>query len=281
MGDEAELDDADLNDVGVSAGALPSFSSGGGLPSFSSSNFKPRTSSLPESPGGVGEGGGATGKSPVEHSKKKKRDDSELDVDSPAPDSSASGTPAKQPKKKKSKSAAEKKQSEKDGAAAAVKSPSKGKDASGDKDKEVEEEKKEGEGAEAKKEDDGDQPSDAEAEEELDEDEDEKYKDAHRKLEQELIGTCTEEEWTRYEAMRQSKFSMGAIKNLLSQYSDIPVGQIPQPLAFTIAGVAKVLVGELIDNARLVRQERGDRETEPLQPRCVLLACRAWELGLL
>lgn len=46
---------------------------------------------------------------------------------------------------------------------------------------------------------------------------DEKYKDEFKMREAELLNSCSEDEWRRYEAMRQSKFSTAEMKLLMSQ----------------------------------------------------------------
>lgn len=36
---------------------------------------------------------------------------------------------------------------------------------------------------------------------------------------------------------------------------------------FTLGGISKIFVGELMDTARVIRAEWGDSEAEPVQPR--------------
>ena len=60
--------------------------------------------------------------------------------------------------------------------------------------------KKDGEGGDRKE---GDEEEEAEeAVEEEEEDEDEKYKEEYRQMEHELLASCSDEEWQRYETMR-------------------------------------------------------------------------------
>lgn len=52
---------------------------------------------------------------------------------------------------------------------------------------------------------------------------DEKYKDEFKMREAELLNSCSEDEWRRYEAMRQSKFSTAEMKLLMSQVCELHV----------------------------------------------------------
>jgi hypothetical protein len=60
--------------------------------------------------------------------------------------------------------------------------------------------KKEGEGGDRKEGEDEEEAEEAVEEEE--EDEDEKYKEEYRQMEHELLASCSDEEWQRYETMR-------------------------------------------------------------------------------
>lgn len=109
---------------------------------------------------------------------------------------------------------------------------------------------------------------------EVEEDEDEKYRDEYRQMEHELLASCSEEEWQRYEMMRCSKFNSASMKGLLASAANVMPASIDKAILFTVGGVAKIFVGEIVDNARLVRREWGDDEKEPLQPRHVREAYR-------
>ena len=66
--------------------------------------------------------------------------------------------------------------------------------------------------------------------------------------------------------------------NWLDTYTEISPRLFP--FAHT-AGVAKILVGEIIDNARLVRREWGEDESQPIQPRYIGSVCSVYRLSLL
>mmetsp|Transcript_36723 Transcript_36723/g.89263 ORF Transcript_36723/g.89263 Transcript_36723/m.89263 type:complete len:108 (+) Transcript_36723:474-797(+) len=86
--------------------------------------------------------------------------------------------------------------------------------------------------------------------------------------------SCSEEEWRRYESMRRSTFQEGGLKAFISHAADVPAASLTKQLLFTVRGVSKIFVGEIVDTARLVRREWKDDETEPLQPRHIREAHR-------
>ena len=67
---------------------------------------------------------------------------------------------------------------------------------------------------------------------------------------------------------RCSKFNSSTMKQLLASAANVVPQSIDKAILFTVGGVSKIFVGEIVDNARLVRREWGDDENEPLQPRC-------------
>lgn len=121
--------------------------------------------------------------------------------------------------------------------------------------------RREGEGSRNNSDEEGDVGSDA--------DQDAKYEASQKEKEKMYLSNCTEEEWQRYGALRASKLDNQIAKQLISQVSDLPAGSLSKQLVFTITGVAKMLVGELVDEARLIRHEWKDDDSRPLQPRHV------------
>uniref|UniRef100_A0A7S4K9D0 TAFII28-like protein domain-containing protein n=1 Tax=Guillardia theta TaxID=55529 RepID=A0A7S4K9D0_GUITH len=207
-----------------------------------------------------------------EKSKKSKRDDVSESVKENESVSGEGGKP--QPPKKKSKKKKPSGEKKQDGAETSSKSPSK-KDSGVDKDKDdLDLDKKDLEASE-KKDVDG-ELSDDEDPEDAETALDEKFKEAQKARESMLLKTASEEDWKRYTAMRQSKFNDNVIKSMISQISEIPAGNIRKPVLFTMAGIAKIFVGEIIDTARVVRQEWGECQdgAEPLQPRHIQEAYR-------
>ncbi len=55
---------------------------------------------------------------------------------------------------------------------------------------------------------------------------DEKYKEEFRQREAELLESCTEEEWRRYEAMRTSKFNNVNVKALMAKVRRTQTGTV-------------------------------------------------------
>ena len=68
----------------------------------------------------------------------------------------------------------------------------------------------------------------------------------------------TKADWDRYAHMRSATLGEKETKSLISAAAEVPESQLKAPVIFTIKGMAKVLVGQLVDNARLVRQEWGE-----------------------
>mmetsp|Transcript_38509 Transcript_38509/g.62084 ORF Transcript_38509/g.62084 Transcript_38509/m.62084 type:complete len:263 (-) Transcript_38509:77-865(-) len=123
---------------------------------------------------------------------------------------------------------------------------------------------------------DGEKDPKDEAEEEEEDDEnddlatDDKYKEMQEQrniLFQSQLKS--DADWHRYTAMRRANLNDKETKALIASIADVPESQLKAPIIFTIKGMAKVLVGQLVDNARLVRREWGEDDTdgEPLQPR--------------
>ncbi|GJP36862.1 hypothetical protein CLOM_g21330 [Closterium sp. NIES-68] len=78
---------------------------------------------------------------------------------------------------------------------------------------------------------------------------------------QELLDRFTPEQMNRYEAYRRSGFKQASMRRLVHGVAGATVS--PQ-LGIVMAGVAKLMVGELVETARLVMGERGDEG--PIRP---------------
>ncbi|CAI5524951.1 unnamed protein product [Closterium sp. Naga37s-1] len=78
---------------------------------------------------------------------------------------------------------------------------------------------------------------------------------------QELLDRFTPEQMNRYEAYRRSGFKQASMRRLVHGVAGATVS--PQ-LGIVMSGVAKLMVGELVETARLVMGERGDEG--PIRP---------------
>ncbi|CAF1303732.1 unnamed protein product [Rotaria sordida] len=88
-----------------------------------------------------------------------------------------------------------------------------------------------------------------------------------------LVSNFSDEQLDRYEMYRRSAFSKVAIKRLMHSIT----GTIPSSnVVIAMAGIAKVFVGEIIEEALEVqRQEHNEhKSTTPLEPKHVREACR-------
>ncbi|CAI5508022.1 unnamed protein product [Closterium sp. Naga37s-1] len=77
----------------------------------------------------------------------------------------------------------------------------------------------------------------------------------------ELLDRFTPEQMNRYEAYRRSGFKQASMRRLVHGVAGATVS--PQ-LGIVMSGVAKLMVGELVETARLVMGERGDEG--PIRP---------------
>lgn len=76
-----------------------------------------------------------------------------------------------------------------------------------------------------------------------------------------LMDNFTPEQYDRYEAYRRNALPKQAVRRVIQQ----TLGQqVSTPVAQVVAGFAKVFVGEIVEKARKVQQERGD--SGPLSP---------------
>lgn len=72
----------------------------------------------------------------------------------------------------------------------------------------------------------------------------------------------SEEELNRYEMFRRSTFPKASIKRLMQSISGSPVSQ---NVVIAMSGIAKVFVGELVEEAIKIRDRYGD--TGPIEPK--------------
>ncbi|KAI2796448.1 transcription initiation factor TFIID subunit 11 [Blomia tropicalis] len=84
-----------------------------------------------------------------------------------------------------------------------------------------------------------------------------------------LLSNFSEEQFNRYEMYRRSRFSKSTIKRLVKQATNYSINE---KVAFAIAGIAKVFVGQLVETGLDYMAEHN--ESGPLKPKHIREAMR-------
>ncbi|KAL5699609.1 transcription initiation factor TFIID subunit 11 [Ranunculus cassubicifolius] len=79
---------------------------------------------------------------------------------------------------------------------------------------------------------------------------------------QAILSQFTEEQMSRYESFRRSGFQKSNMRRLLTSITGS--AKISMPVTIVVSGIAKMFVGELVETARVVMNER--KESGPIRP---------------
>ncbi|EGT51870.1 hypothetical protein CAEBREN_23505 [Caenorhabditis brenneri] len=91
------------------------------------------------------------------------------------------------------------------------------------------------------------------------------HDDIHEMKNQILLANMSKEQFDRYQAFRSSRFKKSDITRLIKEYTNN--AKIPATVVTAIGGLAKLVVGELVEEALDLREAvEGEEPTGPLQP---------------
>lgn len=86
-----------------------------------------------------------------------------------------------------------------------------------------------------------------------------------------LVSNFSDEQLDRYEVYRRSAFSKVSIKRLMHSIT----GSVPSPkVVIAMAGIAKVFVGEIVEEALEIQRRENESKSTPLEPKHLREACR-------
>lgn len=96
------------------------------------------------------------------------------------------------------------------------------------------------------------------------------HSDKERKKLQVLVSSFSESQLNRYEMFRRASFPKAAIRRLMQNV--ISGGSVPPNVVIAMAGIAKVFVGEICEEALDVMEQRKDEG--PIRPKHIREAVR-------